>query len=80
VREGARTETHIEIVTPVIGMRKWETEKRGMELSAPLDRTRSRYQFEDVACGASESCRLRLSAFAEAGIGDTIAYRARVER
>ena len=80
VREGTRPETHIEIVTPVIGMRKWEIVKRGMELGAPLDRTWSCYQFEDAACGACESCRLRLSAFAKAGIGDPIAYRVRVER
>jgi len=80
VREGTRPETHIEIVTPVIGMRKWEIIKRGMELGAPLDRTWSCYQFEDAACGACDSCRLRLSAFAEAGINDPIAYRVRVER
>jgi 7-cyano-7-deazaguanine synthase len=80
VREGTRPETHIEIVTPVIGMRKWEIVKRGMELGAPLDRTWSCYQFEDAACGACDSCRLRLSAFAEAGIDDPIAYRVRVER
>jgi len=80
VREGTRPETHIEIVTPVIGMRKWEIIKRGMELGAPLDRTWSCYQYEDAACGACDSCRLRLSAFAEAGTADPIAYRVRVER
>ena len=80
VREGTRPESHIEIVTPVIGMRKWEIVRRGMELGAPLDRTWSCYQFEDAACGACDSCRLRLSAFAEAGIGDPIAYRVQVER
>ena len=80
VREGTRPETHIKIVTPVIGMRKWEIVKRGMELGAPLDRTWSCYQFEDAACGACDSCRLRLSAFAEAGVSDPIAYRVRVER
>jgi 7-cyano-7-deazaguanine synthase len=80
VREGTRPETRIEIVTPVIGMRKMEIVKRGMELGAPLDRTWSCYQFEDAACGACDSCKLRLSAFTEAGIGDPIAYRVRVER
>jgi 7-cyano-7-deazaguanine synthase len=80
VREGTRPETQIEIVTPVIGMRKWEIVRRGMELGAPLDRTWSCYQFEDEACGVCDSCRLRLSAFAEAGIADPIAYRVRVER
>ena len=80
VREGTRPETHIEMVTPVIGMRKWEIILRGVELGAPLDRTWSCYQFEDEACGVCDSCRLRLRAFAEAGIRDPIAYRAPVER
>ena len=80
MREGTRPETHIEMVTPVIGMRKREIIQRGVELGAPLDRTWSCYQFEDEACGACDSCRLRLRAFAEAGITDPIAYRAPVER
>jgi 7-cyano-7-deazaguanine synthase len=80
VREGTRPETRIEIVTPVIGMRKREIILRGLDLGAPLDRTWSCYQFEDEACGSCDSCRLRLNAFAEAGASDPIAYRARVER
>ena len=80
VREGTRPETHIEMVTPVIAMRKREIIQRGVELGAPLDRTWSCYQFEDEACGVCDSCRLRLRAFAEAGITDPIAYRAPVER
>src|SRR6202158_4487405 len=39
VREGTRPQTRIEIVTPVIGMRKREIVQRGIELGAPLDRT-----------------------------------------
>ncbi|HUJ31698.1 MAG TPA: 7-cyano-7-deazaguanine synthase QueC [Candidatus Acidoferrum sp.] len=78
IREGTRPETHIEIVTPVIAMRKSEIVRRGIELGAPLDRTWSCYQFDDEACGICDSCRLRLAAFVEAGIADPIAYRARV--
>jgi len=80
VREGTKPETQIEIVTPVIGMRKWQIIRKGLELHAPLDRTWSCYQSEVVACGVCDSCRLRLRAFAEAGISDPIAYRAHVER
>src|SRR5579863_106152 len=47
IREGTRPETHIEIVTPVIGMKKSQIVRRGMELGAPLGRTWSCYQFED---------------------------------
>jgi 7-cyano-7-deazaguanine synthase len=80
IREGTRPETHIEIVTPVIQMRKGEIIKRGAELDAPLDRTWSCYQSDDEACGSCDSCRLRLRAFAEAGLRDPIAYRAGVAR
>jgi len=80
IREGTRPETHIEIVTPVIAMQKSEIVRRGAELGAPLDRTWSCYQFEDEACGACDSCRLRLRAFVEAGLRDPIAYRAQVAR
>ncbi len=80
IREGTRPETRIEIVTPVIGMRKSQIIRRGAELGAPLDRTWSCYQFEDEACGLCDSCRLRLRAFAEAGLRDPIAYRVQFAR
>jgi 7-cyano-7-deazaguanine synthase len=78
IREGTRPETQIAIATPVIGMRKSEIVRRGVELGAPLERTWSCYQFDDEACGICDSCRLRLRAFSEAGIADPIAYRVRV--
>jgi 7-cyano-7-deazaguanine synthase len=80
VREGTRPETHIEIQTPVIALTKSDIVRHGAELGAPLDRTWSCYQFQDEACGSCDSCRLRLKAFAEAGLTDPIAYRARVAR
>lgn len=78
--EGTRPETKIDIVTPVIAMRKSEIVRRGAELGAPLDRTWSCYQSEDEACGLCDSCRLRLAAFAQAGFRDPIAYRVQVAR
>ena len=80
IREGTRPETHIEIVTPVIAMKKSEIIRRGAELGAPLDRTWSCYQFDDEACGTCDSCRLRVRAFGEAGLRDPIAYRTRIAR
>lgn len=77
---GTRPETHIAIVTPVIGMKKSAIVRRGLELGAPLNLTWSCYQYEDAACGVCDSCRLRLQAFAEAGIPDEIPYRLRVAR
>ena len=75
VRAGTRPETRIEIVTPVIGMRKNEIVRRGIELGAPLHLTWSCYQSEEIACGACDSCLLRLRAFEEAGTPDPIPYR-----
>jgi 7-cyano-7-deazaguanine synthase len=75
VRAGTRPETKIEIMTPVIGMKKHEIVTRGSALRAPLELTWSCYQSEDAACGACDSCLLRLRAFAEAGVPDPIPYR-----
>jgi len=80
VRVGTRPETHIRIVTPVIGMRKSEIVRRGIDLGAPLHMTWSCYQSEDAACGVCDSCRLRLRAFEEAGEPDPIPYKARIAR
>ncbi len=78
IRVGTRPETRIEIMTPVIGLKKSEIVSRGAALGAPLRSTWSCYQFEDEACGVCDSCRLRLRAFSEAGLRDPIAYRAAV--
>lgn len=75
IRVGTRPETEIEIVTPVITLKKSEIIRRGIELGAPLHLTWSCYQSEDAACGACDSCLLRLRAFAEAGVPDPIPYR-----
>jgi len=75
IRVGTRPETQIEMVTPVIGMKKSEIIRRGLELRAPLHLTWSCYQEEEMACGVCDSCLLRLRAFAEAGATDTVAYR-----
>ena len=80
IRAGTKPDTRIEIATPVIAMRKSEIVRKGLELSAPLHLSWSCYQSNDEACGACDSCLLRLQAFAEAGAPDPIAYRARVER
>lgn len=74
---GTRPETHIEIVTPVIHLKKWEIIKKGLELNAPLDKTWSCYQNEVAACGVCDSCALRLRGFRQAGVEDPILYRVR---
>ena len=71
---GTRPDTNIEIVTPIIQLRKSEIIKRGLELGAPLELTWSCYQSEEVACGRCDSCALRLRGFADAGVVDPIRY------
>ena len=78
IRAGTRPETQIEIMTPVITLRKSEIIRRGIELGAPLHLTWSCYQGEEAACGTCDSCLLRLRAFAEAGVPDPIPYQQRV--
>jgi 7-cyano-7-deazaguanine synthase len=80
IRVGTRPETQIEIVTPVIHMRKSEIVRKGAELRAPLKLTWSCYRSNEEACGACDSCRLRLRAFSQAGHTDPIAYKAQVAR
>jgi 7-cyano-7-deazaguanine synthase len=72
---GTRPETRIEIVTPVITLKKSEIIRKGLELGAPLALTWSCYQNDAVACGLCDSCLLRLRAFAEAGVADPIVYQ-----
>jgi len=76
---GTKPETHITIVTPVIHLRKDAIVRRGIELGAPFHLTWSCYQRSDRACGLCDSCRLRLAAFARAGVEDPIPYEARPE-
>ena len=71
---GTKPETKIEIVTPVIGLRKSEIVKLGVELGAPLELSWSCYKNEDLACGECDSCALRLRGFREAGLRDPIPY------
>jgi 7-cyano-7-deazaguanine synthase len=72
-------EGNIEIVTPLISMRKVEIVRLGLELNAPFDLTWSCYSHEDRACGVCDSCVLRLRAFAATGVADPIPY-ANMER
>jgi len=67
-------EGNIEIITPLIHLRKAEIVRRGLELGAPFDLTWSCYSREDEACGVCDSCVLRLRAFAAAGARDPIPY------
>ncbi len=74
VEVGTKPSTNIKVVTPLLNMSKSEVVKKGIELAAPLQLTWSCYERNDKACGHCQSCRLRLKAFADAGVEDKIHY------
>lgn len=74
IEAGTKPATKIEIVTPIIAMRKDEIVLAGNRLEAPLHLSWSCYQREDLACGVCDSCALRLRGFQRAGIQDPIRY------
>ena len=71
---GTKPETHLELVTPIINLRKGQIVRRGRELGAPFELTWSCYQGQEAACGVCDSCALRLRAFEEAGLEDPLPY------
>jgi 7-cyano-7-deazaguanine synthase len=73
IQTGTR-EGDIEILAPLIQLRKREIVQLGLKLNAPFHATWSCYSGEDLACGRCESCVLRLRAFQEAGAVDPIPY------
>lgn len=73
IRAGTK-EGKIQIVTPLISLRKHEIVRLGLELGAPFDLTWSCYSRQDRACGVCDSCVLRLRAFEQAGARDPISY------
>lgn len=72
IRVGTRPETQIEVVAPLIKMKKAEIIRLGMELGAPLHLTWSCYKNSDMPCGDCDSCALREKGFKEAGVADPI--------
>ncbi len=64
----------IQVVTPLIHLKKSEIVRLGVELGAPFHVSWSCYSGETEACGVCESCVLRLRAFREAGAVDPIRY------
>lgn len=74
IKEGTKA-GNIEILTPVISMKKRDIVLRGKELNVPFHLSWSCYKSSDKACGVCDSCALRLRGFKEAGISDPIDYQ-----
>jgi 7-cyano-7-deazaguanine synthase len=64
----------INIVAPLIHLKKTEIIQLGNKLGVPWHLTWSCYAGGDVACGVCDSCRLRLAAFRELGFQDPLCY------
>lgn len=73
IKEGTKN-GDIEVITPVIYLKKDEIVKKALELKAPLEYSWSCYEKNDKACGVCDSCALRLKGFQKAGIADPIEY------
>ena len=60
----------IEIITPLIDLKKTEIIQLGNKLGVPWQQTWSCYSGDEVPCGTCDSCLLRLAAFKELGLVD----------
>ncbi len=72
---GTKDDTHIQIITPLIHLKKEDIVKEAIKEGVKLELTWSCYQNEDKACGVCDSCRLRLKGFEKAGLIDPINYK-----
>jgi 7-cyano-7-deazaguanine synthase len=72
----------IEIVAPLLNLRKTDIIQMGNDLGVPWAKTWSCYSdgggiTPPVACGVCDSCQLRLAAFAELDLEDPLPYASR---
>ncbi len=77
IATGTKPGTDLRVHTPILHFSKAEIVRKGIELGAPLEKTWSCYQSEDLACGVCDSCALRLRGFQLAGVEDPLPYRER---
>ncbi|WP_419163073.1 7-cyano-7-deazaguanine synthase QueC [Candidatus Palauibacter sp.] len=75
-RAGVEGSRPFRIHAPLIDLAKAEIIRRGLELGVDYGLTRSCYDPEPsgAACGRCESCQLRLTGFAAAGVRDPLPY------
>jgi 7-cyano-7-deazaguanine synthase len=72
IKEGAKPETKIQIITPLINLTKKEIIELGLTLNAPLHLTWSCYKNNDKPCLNCDSCVLRERGFNQAKVKDPI--------
>jgi 7-cyano-7-deazaguanine synthase len=77
IRRGTKDGSGIEVKAPFIRLMKKDLVLMGKSMGVPFDRSWSCYRDGVKACGACDSCALRLRAFAEAGVEDPLPYETR---
>jgi len=71
---GTKDDTNIRISMPLVDLKKSQIVQKSINLGIALKLTWSCYKNDDKACGACDSCRLRLKGFDLAGVKDPIEY------
>ncbi len=76
-RAGVEGRSALRIEAPLLALSKAEIVALAVQLGVDLAHTHSCYFPDDAgrACGACDSCRLRLAGFEKAGLPDPVAYR-----
>ncbi len=65
----------VRLHVPLQYMTKTDVIRKGLELGAPYELTRSCYEADYIACGKCSTCIERINSFKEAGVTDPIAYQ-----
>ena len=75
-KAGVEGQGSFRVHAPLLQLRKDEIIRRGLELGVDFSLTWSCYDPTPagLACGACDSCQLRLEAFSQVGVTDPIAY------
>ena len=74
INQGIAINIKIDIKTPLLHLHKSDVVSLAMQESVPLELTWSCYESNEIACGACDSCLLRLEGFKKAGYEDRIRY------
>ncbi len=77
IRCGTKDGSGIVVKAPFLRLTKKDIVHLGKSMGVPFEHTWSCYREGDAACGACDSCALRLRAFSEAGAVDPLPYESR---
>jgi len=77
IRRGTKEGSGIVVKAPFLRLRKKDIVLMGKSMGVPFEHSWSCYRNGERACGACDSCALRLRAFAEAGVEDPLPYETR---